>query len=159
MGSHYYARLTVCEEGLDPDLRARIQAQGDWESWMNDAGEDFLSVENGEALHGEFAELEAELVRRGVAFDRFTDGYGSFQPCERRFRPARDGRPAVDVEVVLTMDGDPFVVLGKLRELLRLEDPGTLRTRLAQLIEQAEPVPSLDGPAGAGSEGGGVGAL
>jgi len=146
VGNCYYARLTVREEDVcsDPGLRDRIQALGAWESWMGDAGEDFLSVEDGEARNGEFREIEAELVKLGIPFDRFTDGYGSFQPRERRFRPARDGRPVVDVEVVLTMDGEPFVVLGRLRELLCLEDPGALRARLAELIERAEPVPPLD---------------
>lgn len=145
MGSHYYARLMVRESDVGPDLRARIEGQGDWDVWTDGRGERLIVVEDGEAWNGEFAELEAELVKRGVAFDRYTDGYGSFQPRERRFRPARDGWPAVDVEVVLTMDGEPFVVLEKLRELLRLEDPGTLRVRLAELIERAEPVPPLDG--------------
>lgn len=144
VGEHYYARLTVAEEGLDPELRERIKAQGVPESWMADSGEDFLSVEDSEALHGEFAELEAELVRRGVAFDRYTDGYGSFQPRERRFRPARDGRGPVDVEVLLTVDGEPYVVLGELKKLLAMEDAGELRRRLAGLVAEAEPVPPLD---------------
>lgn len=144
MGSHCYARLMVRESGIGPDLRARIEGQGDWEVWADGRGERLIVVEDGEAWNGEFAELEAELVRRGVAFDRYTDGYGSFQPRERRFRPARDGRPGVDVEVVLTADGEPFVPLGELRELLRLQDPDALRARLAELIERAEPVPPLD---------------
>lgn len=48
------------------------------------------------------------------------------------------------MEVVLTTDGEPFVPLGQLRELLRLEDPGALRVHLAGLIERAEPVLPLD---------------
>ena len=146
VGNCYYARLTVREEDVcsDPGLRGRIHALGAWESWMGDGGEDFLSVEDGEARNGEFREIEAELAKLGIPFDRFTDGYGSFQPRERRFRPGREGRPAVDAEVVLTVDGEPFVVLGRLREVLRLEDPAVLRARLAELIERAEPVPRLE---------------
>lgn len=149
MGDCCYARLTVREDDLDPDFRDRMKSQGSWESWQRDGrGDDFFSVENSEVVNGRFAWLEEELVKRGIAFDRFTDGYGSFQPRERRYRPGRDGRPAVDVEVVLTTDGEPFVPLRKLHKLLRSGEYTTLQARLYRLVDEAEPVPPLEGAPG-----------
>lgn len=53
---------------------------------------------------GEFSKLEESLVTLGVAFDRYSE---SNPPVERRFRPGRDGKPSVDVEIP-QVDGELY---------------------------------------------------
>lgn len=142
MGEWFWTRLVVRERDVTPEVRAVLEAEGPYDEGP-EAENGFVEVVGYEQKWGEFPGLEAKLVALGVPFDRYSD----CEPAlERRFRPAQDGRPAVDVEVAL-IDGEPFVLLGKLRELLEsCRDYASLRGELSRLIEEREPVPPLEPP-------------
>lgn len=63
-------------------------------------------------MNGEFW-LEDKLVKEGIPFDRWSEGHYDIVPEMRYFRPAEDGKAAID----LTFEhgaGIPFTKLKKL---------------------------------------------
>lgn len=140
MGERYWARLVLRECDVTPEVRAALEAGGPYDEGP-DAEDGMVRVVGYERWWGEFSTLEEKLVALGVAFDRYSE---SNPPVERRFRPGRDGKPSVDVEIP-QVDGEPFVLLSELRKLLQnCKDYISLHEGLSQLVEKREPVPPLD---------------
>lgn len=135
----YFVRFRLRSEDVTPELEAVIRSYGPYGEGAGFCGA-FYEVADVEKRH---SDLEDELVRRGVPFDRVVEN----EDCEmvryeRRFRPA-EGK---DVEVAV-LGGEAFVPVGRLRALLARA--GDVRAALGKLLEAVEPVRALGDAGGA----------
>lgn len=130
----YFVRFRLRAEDVTPELEAAIRSHGPYGEGAGFCGP-FYEVADVEKRH---SELEEELVRRGVAFDRvLEDEDCEMVRYERRFRPA-EGR---DVQVA-TVNGEVFVPASKLWALLR--NARDVRVALEGLLQASEPVRALE---------------
>ncbi|NMP24937.1 hypothetical protein [Sulfobacillus harzensis] len=70
-----------------------------------------------EAPWGEFADLEAALVKAGIAFNRYSDAKYEYDAEVRYFRPSTDTEPELDRTVATLSDHTPVISLDTLQEL------------------------------------------
>lgn len=93
------------------------------------------------AAWGRFDELEDALIKLGMPFDRYSSGYIENDPCRRHFRPAREGRPAVDLEYISanSMYG-PLLTVSEVRQALQEKGAEQYLEELSQRFPEIEPL-------------------
>jgi hypothetical protein len=103
---------------------------------------DVLRAGHDEARYGSFDDLEAFLVRHGIAFDRQSDAKCEHDARLLRFRPGM----SEPYQSLATQAGVPVIEVEDLRpiqQLLQQGDHEEAQRRLAQLLDPVPPLPPL----------------
>lgn len=118
-------------EDLTKDLFYSDRDINDGLAWFSDP----------EARGGRLDELEASLVAHDIPFDRYSDGYADVDPEARQFRPARYGKPAVDVTYACALSRyEPIVFVADVKKALREKTAEEYLAELEKEYPEVEPL-------------------
>lgn len=91
-----------------------------------------------QAVNGQFEELEDELKKSGIPFNRYSSGYCEYNPEKRYFRPATPDSQEIDVTFFLHEDYDEFVPAAAIRQYLDLPAE-EFKAKVLELLQKWDP--------------------
>lgn len=136
MADKYYASISIPTRFITEAVKEWIIAEiGKWNFDAASEEEGVTFFKNDFAHNGYFEDLEVKLVEAGIPFDRNSSGFGEYKPEIRYFRPG-----VIDKSIMVTNDGDPYIETYELKKLLDFPSNTDVINKLAELIQQADPV-------------------
>jgi hypothetical protein len=111
-----YASLLIPRRYITAEVLSVIEKHFVDARSVFDSDDDVLCFSDTEAPSGRFPAVESLLVKRGIPFNRS----GGSPEHERKFRPSRDGKELVDVEICY-FQGKVMIDTEQIRAML---DPG-----------------------------------
>lgn len=99
---------------------------------------DIFWFSHDDAENGEFAELEEFFINFQIPFDRYSDSFCEIQPEYRKYRPAKHGKPMVDITIIEDHANNSYVLCSDLKDVLHLE-PAEALLEIQRLVEESDP--------------------
>jgi len=133
MADYFYGSISVRKADAEkPEVKALIDAYG------TDCSSDgnTVTLEDEQAVNGTFEKIEDALIEMGIPFDRHSTGYCDILPETREYRPATAEHEKIDNIVVFTNNGDLFVRIYNLRDILKQDISAD--EKLRQIAEEME---------------------
>ena len=119
--SRSWAKIEFPVRMIDEEIRKHLEVEyGEEFDRVDTENENgIFSLEDGEAVCGEFEDLEALLIDKEIPFDRETAMDWQQPPCLRIYRPAHETHGmALDFTIPLNENGEEMVTVSQIRELL-----------------------------------------
>jgi hypothetical protein len=112
---------------LEREYEAQFDEDGSLKDWHGvdiEPGQvdGIFTLEDGEAAYGEFEDLEALLIKKGIPFDRESGMDWNRPPVRLVYRPAQGDKAALELNIDLDDDGDEVVSVKAIREILDRTD-------------------------------------
>jgi len=136
MADCLYGKISIPKIFIDLDLEKVIEAE---EIKPNpfEGSKEIVVYDSFQAINDKFEDLEKELVKRKIPFDRKSEGFCEIQPQCRYYRPATKSNPEIDKIIQTDNSYLEYITLDDLKPLLKL-DAKECKKRLKKLVEDVD---------------------
>ncbi len=140
MPDHFYGKIEIPARFIKGDVLAAVRTEiieKELEEKLLIAGNNgIIKIEDDRASNGQFDDLEGELRKNNVPFERTSSQHYEYSAETCYFRPeSACGRPVIHETFSEEETGDPYIVVTELKKLLSL-DAESVKAKLQEMVTE-----------------------